>query len=93
MIKLILFIMMLDIILHISNLHSAIGCAQIVNLKKILIKKKLIYKTYLKQINSIPGLELLKENKNSSSNYWLNILKIDEKLMKNKRKSHKSHVV
>ena len=25
--------------LHISNLHSAIGCAQIVNLKKILIKK------------------------------------------------------
>ena len=79
--------------LHISNLHSAIGCAQIVNLKKILIKKKLIYKTYLKQINSIPGLELLKENKNSSSNCWLNILKIDEKTYGKTKESLINHML
>ena len=53
----------------------------------------MIYKTYLKQINSIPGLELLKENKNSSSNYWLNILKIDEKTYGKTKESLINHML
>ena len=64
---------------RLSNLHAAIGFAQIKNLKKILIKKKNIHNNYKKEINKIFGLTILESSKHSTSNYWLNTLIVDKK--------------
>ncbi len=71
---------------RLSNIHAAIGLAQIENLKKILSLKKNVHETYKKKINSIKGLSLMCPPNYSQSNYWINILKIDKgyKLSKNK---------
>ena len=42
-----------------SNIHAAIGLAQIYNLKNILKKEKKIYETYKKNLELIPGIKLL----------------------------------
>ncbi len=65
--------------LRMSNIHAAIGLAQIMNLKKVIIKRKKIYKFYKKYLSSIPGVDLTNENTGSISNYWLNTIKIDKK--------------
>ena len=62
---------------RISNIHSAIGFAQLENINKILNRKKIINKFYLKYINKIKGLTILKGPDYAKNNYWLNILKID----------------
>ena len=61
-----------------SNIHAAIGLAQIYNLKNILKKKK-IYETYKKNLELIPGIKLLGQTPGSISNYWLNVIQIDKK--------------
>ena len=63
-----------------SNIHAAIGYSQIINLKKIIKKKIEIHKFYQKNFKSISGLNLLTQSKNCISNYWLNVLKVDEKI-------------
>lgn len=61
-----------------SNLHAAIGLAQIENIDKILKKKKNINLTYSKLYNSHDKLQILKAPSYSNSNYWMNILKFDK---------------
>ena len=63
----------------ISNLHAAIGLAQLTNLKKVLKKKRDINYLYKKKINSIKGLRLLDPPENCKSNFWLNVLIIEKK--------------
>ena len=65
--------------IRMSNLHAAIGLSQISNLKKVLKKKRLIFEKYKSEINSIKGLTILSGPKYCNSNYWLNILVIDQK--------------
>ncbi len=62
-----------------SNLHASIGLAQLVNIRKVLKKKKNINFAYKKKINKISGLKILDSPERCSSNYWLNILVIDSK--------------
>ena len=62
-----------------SNIHAAIGLAQISNLKKVIEKRKKIHNFYKKNLKSIPGIELTEQNSGSISNYWLNIIKINKK--------------
>ena len=62
-----------------SNLHASIGLAQLLNIKKVLKKKKNINFAYKKRINKIYGLKILDSQEKCSSNYWLNILVIDPK--------------
>lgn len=62
-----------------SNLHASIGLAQLLNIKKVLKKKKNINFAYKKRINKINGLKILDSPEKCSSNYWLNILVIDPK--------------
>ncbi|MBD1134917.1 DegT/DnrJ/EryC1/StrS family aminotransferase [Pelagibacterales bacterium SAG-MED47] len=64
---------------RLSNIHAAIGLAQIENLKKIIFLKKKIHNEYKKRINKISGLSLINPPIYSKSNYWINILKIDNK--------------
>ena len=61
-----------------SNLHASVGLAQLLNIKKVLKKKKEINSIYKNRINKINGLKILPCPKNCSSNYWLNILVIDK---------------
>ena len=64
---------------RLSNIHAAIGLAQIESLKKIINLKKKIHIEYQNRIKSIHGLSLMCPPNYSKSNYWINILKIDEK--------------
>ena len=64
---------------RISNLHSAIGIAQLTRMKSILRKKRRIHNLYKKNINKFRGLKILESPNYCESNYWLNILIIDEK--------------
>ena len=66
--------------IRISNLHAAVGMAQISNLGKIMIKKDKINKKYKEGINSINGLKILPNPGYCKSNNWLNVLTIDKKI-------------
>ena len=62
-----------------TNLHAAVGCAQLDKIKKLLLKKKKLFKAYLKEFSKYKDIFLLKEPKNAKSNYWLNTLIIENK--------------
>lgn len=64
---------------RLSNIHAAIGLAQIENLKKIIKLKKNIHYHYKKKLKIIDGLSIMSAPSYSSSNYWINILKIEKK--------------
>jgi len=64
---------------RLSNLHAAIGYAQIGHIRKIILKKKYIHNYYKRELNKIYGLRILEAPKHSVSNYWLNVLTIDKK--------------
>ncbi|NQV76739.1 MAG: LegC family aminotransferase [Lutibacter sp.] len=60
---------------RLSNIHAAIGLAQLENIEeRILIKRRNfeIYQKYLKGTD----LEMLEEPENSRSNYWFYVLKL-----------------
>ena len=61
-----------------TNLHAAIGCAQLDKIKKLLSKKRKLFKAYSKEFSKHRDLHLLKEPKNARSNYWLNTIIIKE---------------
>ena len=63
---------------RLSNIHAAIGLAQIENLKKIIKLKRKIHLDYVKKVSSIKGLSILNPPYYSQSNYWINILKINK---------------
>jgi len=63
----------------ISNLHSAIGVAQFKKIKLILKKKEKIHTLYKNEINKLKGLKIIEKPDYCKSNYWLNVLIIDEK--------------
>ena len=63
---------------RLSNVHAAIGLAQIENLNKIIKLKKKIHEQYKKKIDRISGLSVMSPPDYSLSNYWINILKIDK---------------
>ena len=65
--------------LRISDLHASIGLAQLNNFSKVLKKKNTIHKMYRDKLNNVDGLTVLEKPDYCSSNYWLNIIKIDKK--------------
>lgn len=70
-----------------SNLHASIGCSQIKNLNKNILRKKKIHEYYLSKFKKNKNIYMLATNKNTKSNYWLNIIFFDEE--KNKIKTLK----
>lgn len=54
-----------------SNLSAALGCAQLENLKKILVAKRKNFLFYKKAFNKNRSITIMKEPKNSKTNYWL----------------------
>tara|TARA_B100000035_G_C21030934_1_gene568421 strand:+ start:2093 stop:3250 length:1158 start_codon:yes stop_codon:yes gene_type:complete len=68
---------------RLTNLHSAIGLAQIEKLKKIIKLKKNIHILYKKMFSKIKGLKILENPSFSKSNNWLNILKVTKEFKRN----------
>ena len=66
------------------NINAALGLAQLKKLKLILSKKRKIYKIYKDHFSKINGVELMREPKNSVSNYWLQTLILEKKYAKYK---------
>ena len=65
-----------------TNLHAAVGTAQIDKIKKLLVNKKKIFDLYCKQLSSIRGIAMIKSPDYCVSNNWINLIKIDEKIYK-----------
>lgn len=62
--------------MSLSNIHAAIGYAQIKKIKKILIQKKRVHETYLKKLKYNNFVQISKTPTYSKNNYWLNILEL-----------------
>tara|TARA_B100000035_G_scaffold299877_1_gene294948 strand:- start:1179 stop:2375 length:1197 start_codon:yes stop_codon:yes gene_type:complete len=64
------------------NINAALGCAQLELFSKLIENKRNLHMKYKKELDNIPWLRLISENKESISNYWLNtiILKNNEEL-------------
>ena len=54
-----------------TNLSAAVGCAQMENLKKILLAKRKNFKVYEKLFKKNSDISILKEPNFSKTNYWL----------------------
>ncbi len=65
-----------------SNLHAAVGLAQIEKIKKILKNKKKIYSYYSNSISKINGLSILKHPNYCIANNWINLVKINKNIYK-----------
>ncbi len=65
--------------MRMSNLNAAVGYSQLNKLKLIIKKKREINYNYYKNLSKTPGLKILRENENSYSNYWINILRVNSK--------------
>ena len=62
---------------RLSNVHAAIGLAQMESLEKVLAKKKNIYNIYSKFLNSFEKAYMIAPPHFSESNFWLNVVRID----------------
>ena len=68
------------------NLNAALGLAQLENLKKFLQSKRKLFTEYYNKLSNIDSIKVLKELKNSKSNYWLNSIILKKPSIKNRDK-------
>ena len=64
------------------GINAALGCAQILNLEKIIRLKRKIFIKYKKEFYNSKYFELVKEPENNRSNYWLQNIKLKKNLKK-----------
>ena len=67
---------------RLSNVHAALGLAQIKRFKKILKEKKKIFDFYDKNFKNNIFFDLLKESKDKQFNYWLQTILVKKKYSK-----------
>ena len=70
---------------RISNIHSALGFSQMNKLSRFIKIKKKIYEIYNKGLEGKKNFELIKNNKFSNSNNWINIIKIKNSKINKKK--------
>ena len=63
---------------RLPNLNAALGCAQLENIEKFILKKRELAKTYKKYFQN-SELSFFNEPENCRSNYWLNTLVCNDK--------------
>ncbi len=66
------------------NINAALGCAQIEQLPEFLRRKRALAEKYLRALNGIAGVRVLKEPAGCSSNYWLNTLILENAELSNR---------
>ena len=64
---------------RLSNLHAAIGCAQLENLDLIINHRKRIHKQYKKSLSRIPGVTLQYFSPDVNPVLWVMAIKLDPK--------------
>lgn len=60
------------------NLNAALGCAQMEQLEKFLCCKRALAEVYRQVFDGIQGVRFFTEPDYARSNYWLNVLLLDE---------------
>lgn len=60
------------------NINAALGCAQLEQLSDFLVAKRGLAERYSRAFTAIPGIRFFQEPINCQSNYWLNVLLLDE---------------
>lgn len=63
---------------RLPNLNAALGCAQLEQLPSFLERKRALAERYRKAFDSLKGVRFFPEPENCRSNYWLNVLLLDE---------------
>jgi perosamine synthetase len=63
---------------RLPNLNAALGCAQLENLPIYIEKKRALAKQYGEMLEGIKGIQFFKEKEFARSNYWLNVLLLDQ---------------
>ncbi|WP_375373905.1 LegC family aminotransferase [Paenibacillus sp. S150] len=62
---------------RLPNLNAALGCAQLEQLPLFLDQKRKLAAQYVQKFSGIPGISVVQEPAHSTSNYWLNALRLD----------------
>lgn len=60
------------------NINAALGCAQLEQLPDFLVKKRALANRYRDAFKEVKGVSIFKEPDFAKSNYWLNVLLLDE---------------
>ena len=60
------------------NINAALGCAQLEQLPDFLEKKRNLAARYQEAFAEVEGVEIFKEASYAHSNYWLNVLLLNE---------------
>lgn len=63
---------------RLPNINAALGCAQIEQLPEFVHKKRILAERYRQAFESISGVRFFVEPEFARSNYWLNVLLLDE---------------
>ncbi|MBR0973338.1 LegC family aminotransferase [Bradyrhizobium japonicum] len=63
---------------RLPNLNAALGCAQLEQLDGFLASKRKLALAYERAFSDIPGIRFSREPKDTTSNYWLNAILLDE---------------
>src|SRR5574341_17063 len=63
---------------RLPNINAALGCAQLELLPSFLHKKRALAERYNTAFKDVHGVSFMTEPAHSKSNYWLNVLLIDE---------------
>jgi len=62
---------------RLTNIHAALGVAQLEQFPVILQRKKEIYHFYETEIEGVDGLSISKSPDYADNNHWMNLLQID----------------
>lgn len=65
---------------RLPNINAALGCAQMEQLPFFLEKKRVLAERYRKVFEGVKGITFFTEPDFARSNYWLNVLLLDEEL-------------
>ena len=63
---------------RLPNLNAALGCAQLEQLDGFLASKRKLAAVYERAFAHVPGVRFSREPKDTTSNYWLNAILLDE---------------
>ncbi|MGE7090270.1 LegC family aminotransferase [Lysinibacillus sp. NPDC048646] len=68
---------------RLPNINAALGCAQLEKMPEFIERKRALTAFYEELVGSLEGVTLFKEPVNTSSNYWLQTLILDDTLERN----------
>ncbi len=60
------------------NINAAVGCAQLEQLPGFLERKRRLAQRYVEAFEGVEGISVFREPPGCRSNYWLNVLLLDE---------------